>query len=444
MSSTFLQHANAHSLLNTHNTINEEDEQEFYQAQDGLSDDMRNCSISSTGSIDIHGQPVNSDILVALLNRPAEMKRLAAHNAQFYEALEHYIIETQGADAWHRFQDLVYKPREKMSDRIWMNHIQQFLAHNPVFLSKFKESVGYEETEEQNGYSSINNNVFLPPRGLSASQSTGSNSSRRTGRRLSSKSIGDAWDYQDDTVYEDAPRVPEGMFANEDQFYHQYRQQANNEGRRRRASYHSIQSEPHPTFVDSKIDEVDEAHFEIAKGEESDHLADLIDSSDDDDDDDENDTNDVRNRAKDIGAGYSTPTGRDHRYNDLDLITLRDHPEFQSDLPQTHPAFFRKAKQLLSVAPSSRRFSDKIRRNSILEDAIPESPVAELEEPRFQTCLEDEEEDKSGGPLVQVICATRRQQPDDSIWLSSVLEALSGWPELIEQLHEIIQTSLNK
>ncbi|KAI8366393.1 hypothetical protein EDC96DRAFT_508825 [Choanephora cucurbitarum] len=444
MSSTFLQHANTHNLLSTNNVINEEEEQDFYPVEDGLYDDLRNCSISSTGSIDIHGQPVTSDILVALLNRPVEMKRLSARNVQFYEALERYITETQGANAWKRFQDLVYKPREKMCDRVWMNHIQQFLAHNPVFLSKFKESVGYEEPEEQSIYSTANSNIFPPSHRPSASQSTGSNSSRRAGRRLSSKSIGDTLDYQDDTVYEDAPRVPEGMFANEDQFYHQYQQPSSNEGRRRRASYHSIQSEPHPTFVDSKIDEVDEANFEIAKGEESDHLADLIDSSDDDDDNDEDSTNDVRNRAKDIGAGYSTPTGRTRQYNDLDLVKLRDHPDVQSDLPQAHPAFFRKAKQLLSIAPSSRRFSDKIRRNSILEDAIPDSPVAELEEPRFQTCSEDEDEDKSGGPLVHIICATRNQQPDDAVWLSSILEALSGWPELIEQLHEVVQESLSK
>ncbi|KAI8079602.1 uncharacterized protein B0P05DRAFT_541300 [Gilbertella persicaria] len=437
MSSAFI-HTNSHNLLHTSNTINEEEEeQEFQQAGNGLANDLRNCSISSTGSIDIHGQPVNSNILVALLDRPGEMKGLALHNSQFYEALEHYITETQGSQTWQKFQDIVYKPREKMSDRVWMHQISQYLAYNPVFLTKFKEIVGYEEHED---YPSPPSSYTLPPHRPSTSKSTGSISSgsgRRRSRRLSNISLSDALD-EDDMILEEAPRVPEGMFTNEDQFYHQ--QQQPNDGRRRRASYHSIQSEPHPTFVD-KFDEV---NFEVAQEDESDHLADLLDDDDDDDeqdqDDDKNDTNDVRNRAKDIGAGYSTPTGKGRQFNDMDLLKLRDHPDIQANLPQTHPQFFLKAKQLLSIAPSSRRFSDTIRRNSILEDAMPESPVTELEELRFQTCMEDDEKEETN-LLEHVICSTRRQQPDDGAWLSGVLEALSGWPELIERLHEIIQAS---
>ncbi|KAL7334404.1 hypothetical protein PS15p_200037 [Mucor circinelloides] len=473
MSSAFM-NVSAHNLLNSRNAINEEEEEQDqqYLGQD-LASDLRNCSISSAGSIDIDGQPVSSDILVALLDRPSEMRGLAACNAHFYEALEHYITETQGKDAWKRFQDIVYKPRDKLSDRSWMNQISHFLAHNRIFLTKFKESVGYEDDEVSVSTSDYTANapstLFVPPRKLTSSQSTssintigsnhngGGGGGRRRSRRLSSMSLGDALDYndQDSISFEDAPKVTEGMFPTEDQFYHQYQQQnvpagGFGGGRRRRSSYHSIQSEPHPTFVESKIDEVDEANIEVDAQEsdqESDHLADLLDSEDDDDKEDE-DTDHLKNssdRIKDIGAGSSTPTGRGHssrNYCDMDLIKLRDYPEFQAGLPQTHAAYFRKAKHLLSIAPSSRRFTATVRRNSILEDAMPPSPVTELDEPRFQTCSETDEEDADGNNLARLICTTRRQQPDDIAWLNSLMEALAGWPELVDRLHEIVQESL--
>ncbi|CAO3630752.1 unnamed protein product [Mucor fragilis] len=476
MSAAFID-VSAHNFLNSSNAINEEDEQEQEQEQQqqqqylgqDLASDLRNCSISSAGSIDIEGQPVSSDILVALLDRPGEMRGLAACNAQFYEALEHYIKETQGRDAWQRFQDVVYKPRDKLPDRSWMNQISHFLAHNPVFLTKFKESVGYEDDEVSASTpdytTSTSPTSFVPPRKLTSSQSTGSimtvgsnhnvggGGGRRRSRRLSSMSLGDAPDYndQDGVSFEDAPKVTEGMFATEDQFYHQYQQQnVPAGGRRRRSSYHSIQSEPHPTFVESKIDEVDEANIEVEAQEsdqESDHLADLLDSEDDDQEEGQ-EADHLRNtndRIKDIGAGSSTPTGRgrsSRNYCDMDLIKLREYPDFQARLPQTHASYFRKAKHLLSIAPSSRRLTATVRRNSILEDAMPPSPVTELDEPRFQTCSELDEEDTDGSSLARLICTTRRQQPDDIAWLNSVMEALAGWPELVDRLHDIVQESL--
>lgn len=465
MSSAFID-VSSHNLLDSSNAISEEveegqDQQQFL-GQD-LASDLRNCSISSTGSIDIDGQPVSSDILVALLDRPGEMKGLATRNSQFYEALEHYITETQGNIAWQRFQDVVYKPRDKLSDRAWMAQITHFLVHNPVFLVKFKESVGYVDDEEL--ASTPSTPSIAPPRKLTSSQSTGSintigssggGAGRRRSRRLSSMSLGDALDFNDDdtVLFDDAPKVTEGMFASEDQFYHQYQQQnvpaGGFGGRRRRSSYHSIQSEPHPTFVESKIDEVDEANIEVEAREEdedSDHLADLLDSEDDEDDED-NDVNNLRtmnDRIKDIGAGSSTPTGKgrsSRNFCDMDLIKLRDYPNFQAKLPQTHATYFRKAKQLLSIAPSSRRFSATVRRNSILEDAMPPSPVTELDEPRFQTCSETDGEDTDGNSLARLICTTRRQQPDDIAWLNSIMEALAGWPELVDRLHDIVQESL--
>lgn len=385
-------------VSHTFNPINEEEEV----------DEMRNLSISSTGShIDIHGQAVSSDILVALLDRHSEMKDLVSRNYQFYDTIQHYIIETQGNEAWVRFQDVIYKPRHKLPDRVWMTQISHYLSHNPVFFSKFKEIVGYEEDDDDQD----------PPPPVFRKSS--SSSSRRS-RRLSSMSLGE--DDNESISYEEAPKITEGIFNAEDPFH---------QGRRRRSSYHSIQSEPHPTFVDVKIDEVDEANIEQ---DDSDHLADLLD------DDDEEEEVAPTARVKEIGAGYSTPNKRTQQYSDMDLIKLREFPDVQQDFYKMHPSFFKKAKQLLSLAPSSRRFSATIRRNSILEDAMPPSPVTELDEPRM-TCVEDEEQDKNGH-LAHLICCTRRQQPDDIAWLNSVMEALSGWPELVDRLHEIIQESL--
>lgn len=419
MSSTFIDSINAHNLLKNKDVIQEEEEEEEVDQEVN-----RKCSI------DIHGQPVSSDILVALLDRPGEMKQLVARNSQFYEALGYYISETQGEAAWKKFQEIVYKPREKLPDRSWMNQISQYLAHNPVFLSTFKETVGYEEDEDE--YVSSIPSTYK----MTSSSSTGrNNSSGGRTRRLSSMSMGD----DDDTIFEeDPPKVPDGMFSNEDHFYQQHQQQYDN--RRRRSSYHSIQSEPHPTFVESKIDEIDEVeerqyNNDGGGGDESDHLGDLLDEEDDSSDDDHDINSD--NRAKDIGAGYSAYHRTTRNYNDRDLIKLRDHPDFQANLAHTHPAFFRKAKQLLSLGESAHHFSATIRRNSILEDAMPPSPVTELEEPRFQTCC-TEEPDEAEESLARLICTTRRKQPDDIAWLNGVMEALAGWPELVDRLHDII------
>ncbi|KAI7907879.1 uncharacterized protein BX663DRAFT_492303 [Cokeromyces recurvatus] len=457
-SSTFL-NPHTHNLLSQGNIIEEEEEKETEQELRDESPSLRNLSISSAGSIDIHGQAVSSDILVALLDRSVEMKDLAARNTQFYDTLEHYITETQGESAWQRFQEIVYKPREKLPDRVWMNQISHFLSHNPVFLTKFKESVGYTDDNDDD----FINDVIPIPRKLPSSRSSGSintigSAGYRQNRRSSTMSLGDALEYNDEDhiLHEEAPQVPEGMFASEDQFYQQHHQQyppLGGGGGRRRSSYHLIQSEPHPTFTDTTIEEVDEANIDIDKDDESDHLSDLLDSDEENEDiivygNKENMAMDSRNRVKESGAGSSTPTTNKsksaHPYSEMDLIKLRNYPDFQLKLPQSHPSFFRKAKQLLSIAPSSRHLSATIRRNSILEDAMPPSPVAELDEPCFQTCEAIDEEERDGGHLAQLICCTRRQQPDDIAWLNSVMEALAGWPELVDQLYDIIHDSLEE
>ncbi|KAI8973300.1 hypothetical protein BDF20DRAFT_881613 [Mycotypha africana] len=454
MSSVFVTTASSHNL---ETPIKEEQQ---------LTESMRNCSISSAGTvIDIDGRLASADILVALLDRPAEMKDLVLRNKSFYETLENYITETQGSEAWQHFQDILYKPRERLPDRIWMNQISHYLAQNPVFLNTFKESVGYDDDDDDTAVSTPPSKQAypLPPRKLSASRSSGSvstvsslnnNGTRRRGsRRLSSmSSIRDSHNDEDYFHFEEIHNDHEGMFLSEDQFYHDnhaHHHEPMDLYKRRRSSCHSIQAEPHPTFVDFKIDEVDEVNVDVNTNDdrdaESDHLADLLEqNTDSDDSDDYNNTtyNEVQ-QTSERKTKNAAAKGNRHKSADsmdvMDLLRLRDYPEFQFSLPQTHASFFAKAKRLMSIAPSSRRLSAAIRRNSILEDSMPSSPVTELDEPHIQICLADDEYGGDNDSLERLICCTRRQQPDDIAWLNSIMEKLAGWPELVDSLLEIVQ-----
>ncbi|KAI9489098.1 hypothetical protein BDB00DRAFT_845180 [Zychaea mexicana] len=123
------------------------------QSNDLLSPQQNAQQQRRRSSVDIRGQSVAPDILVALLDRPQEMRILASRNPKFYEALENYITETQGLDAWVQFQDIAYAPRDDLPDRDWMAAIAKFLKQNPVFLTKFKESVGYYDNDDEDGHS---------------------------------------------------------------------------------------------------------------------------------------------------------------------------------------------------------------------------------------------------------------------------------------------------
>ncbi|KAI7885575.1 hypothetical protein K492DRAFT_171574 [Lichtheimia hyalospora FSU 10163] len=259
-------------------------------------------------SVDIRGQSVNSDILVALLDRPGEMHALTARNTHFYTALKNYITETQSADAWIRFQEIVYAPREEIPDREWMNAISAFLSHNPVFLSKFKESVGYEDDDSYNSEEDEEPSPLPSPR---------------------------------QSYYE-------GI------------------GQRRRSRQSSGGSRMMPTYEC--------------------------------------------------------------------LLALRDYPNIQARLPLMCPAYFRKARQLMSLAPSASR-SNAVRRNSILEEDVMDDSTGADDEQRFNMCDQDSE-----GPyehFCQVVCTTRQEQPDDEAWLDAIVESLDGWPQLLDDLEQI-------
>ncbi len=100
------------------------------------------------GFLDMAHERNIDQVVVRFFEATEEMKQLVSRNSQFYEAIENYITETQGNFAWQRFQEIIYKPREKLPDRMWINQIGQYLGHNPVFFSKFKETVGYEDDVE--------------------------------------------------------------------------------------------------------------------------------------------------------------------------------------------------------------------------------------------------------------------------------------------------------
>lgn len=269
-------------------------------------------------SADIRGRSIQSDILVALLDRPREMRSLVQYNAQFFDALSNYIRETQGEKAWQEFEAILFSPREEISDRDWMGAISVFLANNPVFLTKFKESVGYNEQDE---------------------------------------------DEADDEDEEDTSSDAGSLFSGE--------------------------------------------------------------------------TTPPSRRSSAAGPYYNYQQ-QQRRGSTLvsDLLILRDHPDIQDNLQYSCPAFFRKAKQLMSLAPSSSKLCNAARRNSILEEG-PSGYVVDYDEPRFD--VSDDAYDR----FVEVVTTPRWRQPDDREWASEVLDSLEGWPELLDDLRDIA-SSLNE
>ncbi|KAG2186709.1 hypothetical protein INT44_002935 [Umbelopsis vinacea] len=90
--------------------------------------------------IDISGQIVPDNILVALLDRDNEMKELVSRNKVFFSMLESHLHAS-----WSDFQKLLFARREQVPDAEWIQDISEYLEHAPVLLEKFKELVGYEE-----------------------------------------------------------------------------------------------------------------------------------------------------------------------------------------------------------------------------------------------------------------------------------------------------------
>jgi hypothetical protein len=90
--------------------------------------------------IDITGQIVPDNILVALLDRDNEMKELVSRNKVFFSMLESHLHTS-----WPEFQRLLFARREQVPDAEWIQGISEYLEHAPALFEKFKELVGYEE-----------------------------------------------------------------------------------------------------------------------------------------------------------------------------------------------------------------------------------------------------------------------------------------------------------
>ncbi|KAI7852344.1 hypothetical protein BDC45DRAFT_514059 [Circinella umbellata] len=326
-------------------------------------------------SVDIRGHSVTSDILVALLDRPQEMRMLASRNLHFYEALENYITETQGIDAWVRFQEVAYAPREDLSDRDWIAAITQFLKKNPVFLTKFKESVGYyddDDDEVRSDYSEEEDEI--------ATSSGGED--------------------QFHTLLEErgAPEHREGNEFDEDF--------------------------PPPRRKSSQL-----MHPSLVVGQRSPTKR----------------GSSGRRRSSARKSSYLSPHEEEEKHDHPQqqgpiLLTLREYPDIQERLNLMCPAYFHKVRQRMACPPAS-KLSSVARRNSILDDntILEEMNESGAEEARFSFC--DQEE--SFEHFKDVVCTTRRDQPDDQAWLHSVVESLDGYPELLEDLKEIAASLSN-
>ncbi|KAG0291673.1 hypothetical protein BGZ98_002931 [Dissophora globulifera] len=80
------------------------------------------------------------DMLVALFDRPSELKALAARHSDFFNVM-YNSLSLNDRD---RFKTVLYLPREELSDSDWMHAIADQLGPlSPCILEKFKGIVGW-------------------------------------------------------------------------------------------------------------------------------------------------------------------------------------------------------------------------------------------------------------------------------------------------------------
>ncbi|KAI8987526.1 hypothetical protein BDF20DRAFT_850732 [Mycotypha africana] len=113
-----------------------------------LTPPMSDGNNDNGGGNTIQAQEVPDDMLVALIDRPAEMRQLVQHNASFFEQLhqELHSNNNNGSSSctWPRFENTLYCDRNILSDMEWMTRISKALSNGPPhYLSHFKMLVGY-------------------------------------------------------------------------------------------------------------------------------------------------------------------------------------------------------------------------------------------------------------------------------------------------------------
>lgn len=111
-------------------------EEEDYDDQKSLLSPLR------SPTIDICARAVPNTVLVAMLDRPEEMRQLVQHNRAFFAALRSHLHT-----AWPRFENTLYCSRATMPDRDWLDRISKALRDVPPLLQQFCDLVGYTDVE---------------------------------------------------------------------------------------------------------------------------------------------------------------------------------------------------------------------------------------------------------------------------------------------------------
>ncbi|CAG8683608.1 15474_t:CDS:2, partial [Cetraspora pellucida] len=94
----------------------------------------------TASSIDISVRDLNSDILVALVDRKVEIKDLFVRNQDYFDFVKQTAFSSN--DRWQEFLDVLFSPRGQIPDFDWMNTISELLS--PQLLVQFKVIVGRE------------------------------------------------------------------------------------------------------------------------------------------------------------------------------------------------------------------------------------------------------------------------------------------------------------
>ncbi|KAJ1912406.1 hypothetical protein IWQ60_009679 [Tieghemiomyces parasiticus] len=143
--------------------------------------------------LDVKGEVVSTNIMVALLDRPREMRDLVNQNGSLFatirSVLQGYDYNTLGTplspspfaalhhenamegitttpttsavgDAFESFQQILYAPRSAVPDVVWISQLGQYLAHVPAIWSKFQDMVGYEPSVWETRQGPTTSHVF--------------------------------------------------------------------------------------------------------------------------------------------------------------------------------------------------------------------------------------------------------------------------------------------
>ncbi|KAF9426933.1 hypothetical protein BGZ94_005785 [Podila epigama] len=87
----------------------------------------------------ILSEPAPSEMLVALFDRPSEMKALVAKHSEYFGLIKSSLPKNS-RDA---FDALLFISRNDLSDSDWMRSLAQYLEPLPCLLQKFKAIVGW-------------------------------------------------------------------------------------------------------------------------------------------------------------------------------------------------------------------------------------------------------------------------------------------------------------